>query len=854
MYTCTTCQGIFQLRTEYASHRRQCIAEVVTFFHQASGRQITIERNQDGFFECFCSDRGCPNPQRVYKNVETLKKHMKKVGSTWTGPDSGSAGDETVAASQQATTAEEEVQNEREDSTPSTSGTLQDDGPSNGAASPEPMEGQMDTTDQQEEQGLGHHATTPIPIPEATGAMESDHALYDPKDGLIHHPYLDTLNLVVDPELKALCCQQCQVALIPREALAHMHGQHKGLHVNREHFLQVLGQLEIHEDLPEPYFGCVIPPFKGLKVLDGQACGLYSFVTSSLKYMQTHHREDHRDTAMPRTWAACKMQQFNRSGRGHVLFQVEDTASANTSEPNAQPIVLLRQEIAQASTHVLPQDEWVISPWLRTTRWHEHIAGYDVGMLLGLVEIPKHDKDELLPGLKSALARYFEEALALLPITDELVLQRLNSPDPQKSGINNTPFHCHQHQDTMANYTPPVMALIWMLAWAANEGTYDLPLPDTLRAKVAALREALQHGGDTSDRIHDILTTVWLSKWTKTTNNPLPCPTECMLALFTLDKDGKHKEPIAVTHHLAKLEYCIHLVCLNKLKHQALTTFGENDEEACDALQPSFTEHTNYPFSRIRGNSIHLNGLCSMFAASAAAVVDLWEQKVLRGIKIHISYDDLADDLGNHDVGYSFLTDRRNTCFTDCDALGNRFLTDPLVAGQFGVQRNGRMIWNMGALQGWLQDYAEFQDQLLLCCETLSGAPGHGTELTPLTFCNTREWPQRSVVILGKYVALLCCYHKSAAMTGQEKLIPHALDALTGDLLIQSLALAWPFAELAAYLCYRQQPEILQLYQSHLFVNKTCLFTTDNISHSMGKLSLQHLGVKLTVNPWQHRS
>ncbi|KAI6043191.1 hypothetical protein EDC04DRAFT_2563041, partial [Pisolithus marmoratus] len=93
--------------------------------------------------------------------------------------------------------------------------------------------------------------------------------LYYPRDGLIHHPYLDTLNLVVDPELKALCCQLCQVALIPREALAHMHGQHKGLHVNREHFLQVLGQLEIHEDLPEPYFGCVIAPFKGLKVLDG---------------------------------------------------------------------------------------------------------------------------------------------------------------------------------------------------------------------------------------------------------------------------------------------------------------------------------------------------------------------------------------------------------------------------------------------------------------------------------------------------------------------------------------------------------------------------------------------------------
>ncbi|KAI6015970.1 hypothetical protein EDC04DRAFT_2608612 [Pisolithus marmoratus] len=574
-----------------------------------------------GLFDCFCSHNGCPG-KKGFTTVEGLKKHMHKLKTTWVGqqeqmgaghsvltpthqaePTNGAAEDtcilicalisakKSASSLQQAMTSRGAAQNERENSTPSTSGTLQDDGPSNAAASPEPMEEPMDITDQQEEQGLGQHAPTPISIPEATGPMESDHALYDPMDGLIHHPYLDTLNLVVDPELKALCCQQCQVALILREALAHMHGQHKGLQVNKEHFLHMLGQLEIHEDLPEPYFGCVIPPFKGLK---------------------THHTEDHRDTAMPRTWAACKMQQFNR-------------------------------------------------------------------------KIPRHDHDALLPGLKAAEGRYFEEALSHLPLTDELVLQRLNSPDPLKSGINNTPLHHHQNEDTMAKYTLPVLSLIWMLAWAENEDRYSLPLPDTLSAKITALRQALADGVDASDRIHEVLTALWMSKWVKTRNNLIPCPTERVLALLTLDRDGKHKEPVVVTGILAQLEYCVCLVCLKELKQLSVASFGENDEMAYNKW---WTELL------YREHSIHLNSLHSMFAANATSIIDLWEKK---------------------------------------------FLTDPSVAGQFGVWRNGRMIWDMGALQGWLQDYADFKGQLLLCCETLSGVPGHGTELTPLTFCSTKE-------------------------------------------------------------------------------------------------------------------
>lgn len=78
-------------------------------------------------------------------------------------------------------------------------------------------------------------------------------------------------------------------------------------------------------------------------------------------------------------------------------------------------------------------DECLIMPWLMTTQWHEYTAatGLNTQTLQSKVAIPK-DNDPAMPGLHSLVDVYFQEALALLQSTDELVLQCLNSPDPDK--------------------------------------------------------------------------------------------------------------------------------------------------------------------------------------------------------------------------------------------------------------------------------------------------------------------------------------------------------------------------------------------------------------------------------------
>ncbi|KAI6044131.1 hypothetical protein EDC04DRAFT_2599717 [Pisolithus marmoratus] len=358
----------------------------------------------------------------------------------------------------------------------------------------------------------------------------------------------------------------------------------------------------------------------------------------------------------------------------------------------------------------------------------------------------------------------------------------------------------------MANYTLPVMALIWMLARAGDNCSYCLPLPDTLCTKVNTLGSTLCRGGNVSCSIHNVLTHIWMSKWEKTCENLLPCPTKWMLSLVTLERDGKHKEP------------------KSELKQQSASSFGQDDEKACNALQCWFTEHVTSPFNQIQ--TLQNQASAIAYQTIAKAIITLWEQRVLWEINMCISYDALADDIGNHNVGYSFLADRQNTWFVNHDSLAHKFISNPSTSGHFGVKRNGRMIWDKATLWRQLADYAEFQEQLLLCCETLSGAPGHGTELTPLTLCNTRD------------------YHKSAAITSLENLlILHMLDGLAGDLVMQSLAIAWPFAELASYICYLHKPDVLQLYKTQLFVNHKHLFTSENISHSMAKLSSEHMQV-----------
>jgi hypothetical protein len=454
------------------------------------------------------------------------------------------------------------------------------------------------------------------------------------------------------------------------------------------------------------------------------------------------------------------------------------------------------------------------------------------------------------------------------------------------SGISNTPFHKHQESTTIHQYIVPPLCELGLLLKKSD--VYHIPIPEDLNRDIEELWMHLppQEPGDGLVELHKVFKGLFMRKWTSTEDNPMPCPTIRTLTLLSLQRDGSFAEPKNITGLIAKLERAIQLTCLWELKCLSRSQYGGDDNLACDAIQHWFIEKVESPYSSLRslqhrasaiayattglpriwwtdqkewssmlytGTPIHLNQLKTIFVNMEKAVVNVWEEKVLRGLKIQIKYGHLTENLTNKQVGYSFLTDPCNPWFKDRDQLLGAILADPQQRDHFALmdECTGTLIWKTAALRRWLMDYAEFQGVQLARVEMLSGGPSRGTELTAMNYCTTPT-RGRNLHVLGNHLAILREYHKSGALCGVDKLIPHGLDAVTMDLMIQDLAIARPFAEIAIHLCFPDQVDIQLLYRHRLFIGYAKEFTTDNLSGIMSKFSIPVLGMKMGVNAYRH--
>ncbi|KAF8416465.1 hypothetical protein L210DRAFT_3511762 [Boletus edulis BED1] len=960
MFTCSTCKMQFHVKGVYNAHTRKCIP--VSTFTAHSGQRVTVERNEGGVFLCYCSHPGCPKPTG-YLTVDSIKNHMKKVQSTWIG--------RTELEGEQGAVTPKTPSSSPLSSLTQTKGTSDDavmgspslsissilispkshkdfDMRSWSPRSPSWLRPVQTLRSISEEQCPATCTTTGMTVsaPKAAHVSAKSSSKWSSSDdGLLHHPYLDTLNLVVNEEFRLLMCQdiKCGVALLQQEdVIIHLTCEHPGaLQIDHEEFTQAIN--EMTPPLAREFPQCVQGPrskVPGLSLHDAFGCHHCPALALSEHNLLSHHYKRHKDTPRPQFWRRCKAQRIQtRStaihGAHQTLWEVDMLEERSAAPPSKKSLVesLLKEleeeeRLRDASIAATP-DKRLVTPWLATTRWHEYIAGtgHTTEFLCDLMAIPKDD-DQTLSGLRSEVDSYYQDALDLLPITDELVLKRLNSPRPLRDGISNTPLHRHMLDKTMAEYVRPVVALLVMLTKTGSSA--DPEVNQAIHRLADALQNTSHHDPDhprkglLSKHIHNLLTAVWTKAWKHdrkeaTAKKPFTIvdPTERCLALMTLKSDGSLKEPKHVTTIIAKLEYCMRLTFLREIRarvdvkddNDSMAAAAAAEDVACDALQDWFVENKHSTFSRLRslqhcastiaydttslpniwwmdtvhwksmlfkGNPIHFEDLCQMFTDTETKLIELWEQKVLGGLPLkslmaeYHHLDRIADDLTNKSVGYTFISDQRNKVFKEVRG----HLIEQIVEGNSAFKHYAVLTcrqqqpeldsdsdsdaggyeikWNERALRAWLRNYAEMHQLLLLRAEMLSGAPSRGTELTALTYRNTKTRPTRGLVMLGNHLTILCQYMKTTALTGQDKLIPHALDAVTSDILIQDLALARPFAEIAARAYFPGQPQVAELYRDHLFVNFNRLFTSEDLSATMTQHSLPRLNYSLTINPWRH--
>ena len=184
----------------------------------------------------------------------------------------------------------------------------------------------------------------------------------------------------------------------------------------------------------------------GLSLYEAFACSHCSKLSLSEHNICSHHYKKHKDIPLPRSWRACKAQRIHTHstivhGAQHILWEVQSHCQTphegQASKASLTESLMKDLEIEFDHVPTMMTDECLVTPWLTTTHWHGYVAetGHDVESLCNMVAIPK-DKDQMLPHLCSAVNMYFQEALALLPITDELVLKRLNSPSPSQMYVH----------------------------------------------------------------------------------------------------------------------------------------------------------------------------------------------------------------------------------------------------------------------------------------------------------------------------------------------------------------------------------------------------------------------------------
>ncbi|KAJ7922259.1 hypothetical protein B0H13DRAFT_2411755 [Mycena leptocephala] len=521
----------------------------------------------------------------------------------------------------------------------------------------------------------------------------------------------------------------------------------------------------------------------------------------------------------------------------------------------------------------------MITPWLLRNGWAEHLHPYREHdeELRELASLPS---EEEFPILQEVVAAYFWKATKLIKKTHEVVLQRLNSADPDKNGINNTPLHAfHQEDQTFAKYILIIVRLIASLLREPEH--YHLPVSQQLKGAVEAVLASFEDPTNTEEhcsQLHLLLLALWRTQWEATENHLIHDPTMCFLALFSLEKTGEFAGPKKTTNPIAKLCWGIKL-CMLKEIHELVKSGQCKDQlEAFKMIAPFVIEHELTTFHHLRslthyattlayatmeapniiwtdretwremlylGEKISLEQLQKVLGKLEEEIAELWEDRIMLNTRLHVKYGDLSDNLANTNPGYSFITNPLNPFAAHRNSFVEAMQKKPDLAGYFVYEASGveELQLNMDYSRKWLCDLAELEGLVMLYTELTPGALIRWTELASLQMQNT-QYRLRNALGVGKFVALVRQYDKTSNTAQRDRFIPHAASGFVADLLIQLHTFARPFAQV-----FPGEPDIVGMYGDLLFMNFGKQFTTEKLSALMAQWTSPVLGWSMTVQP-----
>lgn len=248
---------------------------------------------------------------------------------------------------------------------------------------------------------------------------------------LITTNILKAIGLAINTELNLFICLACQTAHHAGNICEHMKRNHSESpwSIHKAGLLNIGEAANIDTIYPtmkksrEP---CYI--YSGLQVSESSGCP-HCYYAANPKAVWKHMKEMHsKKGGTPEE--NILTQVITQGTAGHRYIRVKYNTQS-TQSPVINPLLNNFQNFdwkafTDSDSSVNAR---MVSPWLMRTGWHKHILGKSVKSLCQRVSYPVED---IYSGLHEAIAIYFNKATALIDVTDTLVLQILNSPDPAK--------------------------------------------------------------------------------------------------------------------------------------------------------------------------------------------------------------------------------------------------------------------------------------------------------------------------------------------------------------------------------------------------------------------------------------
>jgi hypothetical protein len=255
----------------------------------------------------------------------------------------------------------------------------------------------------------------------------------DQDKDLITTSFLSQFSIAINDTLCLFICLSCGSGHTTPGLLEHLKKKHAHTGFKKEHkaAIQTLAESANISDSYPIIISSETPPAKysGLPVHSSAGCPHCPFVNSTKKLINQHLKAEHAELG-GQAEENIPTQVINR-GVTKNLFRV--TLPTQTEAPQQTDAILKDFQNfnwKSVETALAIPNARMISPWLMRTGWHLHVQPYDKKQLGDLVKMPEKDT---FPGLHENVTQYFETATNLLNDTDELVLQRINTADPDKT-------------------------------------------------------------------------------------------------------------------------------------------------------------------------------------------------------------------------------------------------------------------------------------------------------------------------------------------------------------------------------------------------------------------------------------